>query len=768
MFVKRSINYLVVILISVVFQSAYGSTTSFIVKDIRVEGLKRISAGTVYNYMPVKVGDRFNMSRSKATIKAIYKTGFFKNVSLNRKGNILVVRVIERPSIAKIELTGATEISEDDLKKGLRDAGLTEGRIFNQELLDKIKNELKRQYFSQGRYSIQIETEVKDLERDRVSIKINIKEGLVAKIKKINIIGNRTYDDEDIIDNFSLSTSGFLSFLTSSDQYSREKLIGDIESLKNIYLNNGFMEFSVESTQVSISPDKENIYITLNISEGDKYYFGDYKVSGNLAGQKKEIESSINIEKGTPFARKQITNITQTITNILGEKGYAFANVNPIPDIDKKNKRVNFTFYVDSGKRVYVRRINFFGNAVTRDDVLRREMRQLEGAWFSPELVNRSRVRLQRLGFFETVNIETPQVPGTDDQVDVVVNVKERPTGNLLFGIGYSDADGALVNGSITEKNLLGSGKELTASFDNSRSTEHFNIRYVNPYYTDTGVSRGFHLYAREVDAEAADTAPYVLSTGGLGVFFTLPTTERQSLNTGISYELNDITVDPISGSQSAIDFVDRYGETTQILKYTLGWSIDSLNNALFPNDGGIFRFSVEATIPGSDVEYYRVTSSASNYIPLGKYFTIRTKLDLGYGVGYGESAAMPFFKNFYVGGTSTLRGYQSRSLGPTDTNTGQPIGGNKRILGNLELFMPFPGTDIESSAMRLSLFVDSGMVYPFGTEIDADTIRHTAGIGFHWFSPIGPLSFNYATPLNEEPGDELEKTQFSVGVPFR
>jgi outer membrane protein insertion porin family len=746
----------------------YSQSDTFIVSDIKVEGLRRISAGTVFNYLPVKVGDRFSMAQSKKAIKTIYKTGFFKNVTLHRKGRVLIVRVSERPSVATIEIEGATEISEDDLKKGLRDTGLAEGRIFNKNILDRIQNELKRQYFSQGRYSVEIETEVKPLERDRVAVTITIKEGLVAKIRRINFIGNSAYDDDDILDQFTLSSGGMFTFLTSSDQYSRERLIGDTEVLSNMYLNNGYMEFRIESTQVSISPDKESIYITINMDEGSKYSFGKYKLAGKLAGEGDKIRPLIDIEEGSVFSRNKITKTTQAITRVLGKKGYAFANVNPIPDIDKKNRKVNFTFFVDPGKRVYVRRINFYGNSVTRDDVLRREMRQLEGAWFSPDLVNRSRIRLQRLGFFDAVNIETPQVPGTDDQVDINVNVKERPTGNLLFGVGYSDAEGALINGSITEKNLLGSGKELSASFDNSQASKHLNLKYINPYYTDNGVQRGFSLYAREVDAEAADTAPYVLSTNGLGVFFTLPTTERQSLSTGIAYETNTITVDRDDGSRVAIDFVDKYGEKTAALKYTLGWSLDSLNKALFPNDGGKIRTSFEATIPGSDVEYYRFTAEASHYIPLGKYFAFRSKLDWGYGRGYGDSVNLPFFKNFYVGGTSTLRGYESRSLGPEDINTGQSIGGNKRLLGNLELFMPVPGADLDNSSMRLSLFVDSGMVYPFGQEVESDLMRHTAGVAFHWFSPIGPLSFSYAKPLNEKDGDELEKTQFSVGVPFR
>ncbi|MDH5633677.1 MAG: outer membrane protein assembly factor BamA [Gammaproteobacteria bacterium] len=749
-------------------QLTHAAEQGFVVSDIRVEGLNRISAGTVFNYFPVKVGDSFAMSKSQDAIRAVYKTGFFTDVSLHRKGTVLIVRVKERPSIASIKLEGAKEISESDLRKGLKDAGLAEGRIFSRTLLDRIQNELKRQYFSQGRYSVEIDTIIEDLERNRVAVNITVKEGLVATIRQINLIGNKEYSDDDILDEFMLSSTGMFSFMSSSDQYSRERLIGDTEILMNMYRNNGYMNFNIESTQVSISPDKENIYITISMSEGDKYFFGDYKLSGNLIGADKEIAEAVAVDSGSVFSRDSITKTTQAITGILGKEGYAFANVNAIPDVDEKTKKVNLTFYIDPGKRTYVRRINFFGNAVTRDDVLRREMRQLEGGWFSPALVNRSRVRLQRLGFFDAVNIETPQVPGTDDQVDINVMVKERPTGNLLLGIGYSDVDGALVNGSISEKNLLGSGKELSASFDNSKSSKHVNLKYVNPYYTDNGIERGFTLYAREIDAEAADTAPYILSTNGLGVFFTFPTTELQSLNAGVAYESNKITVDPVTGSRVAIDFVDRYGEDTNALKVTMGWSLDSLNKALFPSSGGRIRLSIEGTTPGSDVEYYRTTTDASYYIPLTHYFTFRSKLDVGYGRGFGDSISMPFYKNYYVGGSSTLRGYESRSLGPVDSNRGQPIGGNKRLLGNLELFMPVPGSDVDDSAMRLSLFVDSGMVYPYGSEIDVEQMRHTYGIAFHWFSPIGPLSFSYAWPFNEEPGDQLEKTQFSVGVPFR
>jgi outer membrane protein insertion porin family len=738
-----------------------------VVKDIRVEGLTRISAGTVFNYLPIKVGDTLTKKKAQDATRALFKTGFFRDIRLTRDGNILTVVVKERPSIDSIEIEGSKDIGKDDLKKSLKDVGLSEGRIFNKSLLDNVEAELRRQYFSRGRYSVQIDTTVTPMERNRVGIKIEIREGKVAKIRGINIVGNSAYSDKKILKVLSLSEPGFTTKFSGNDKYSKEKLIGDSEEIRNLYQNNGYLEFVIDSTQVSISPDKESMYITINLSEGKIYRVASYKLSGKLVLPENEIRQMITLKSGDVFSRKSITDITKAITDALGDKGYAFANVNPIPDVNKEKGEVSFTFFVDPGKRVYVRRVNFSGNTVTRDEVLRREMRQLEGSWFSPERVKRSRVRLQRLGFFDEINVETPQVPGTSDQVDVNVSVKERPTGNLLFGVGYSDFDGALINGSITETNLFGTGKNLSLRFDNSRSNRRLNLNYVNPYYTKTGISRGLSVYSTKINSALANTAAYLLSTSGAGVTFGFPTSENQSLRTGLAYEITDVSV-TTEGAQVAQDFVARYGDENAIFRATFGWAYNSFNSALFPTSGGLQRITMETTFPGSDIDFTKTSYETALYLPVYKSAAFRSRLELGYGTGGGDTESLPFYKNYFAGGSRTVRGYRSRSLGPIDPVTNRPIGGNRRILANLELFFPFPGTGAGNNAMRLSLFVDGGMVYGGNEDVDLGLVRYSGGFAFNWFSPIGPLAFSYATPFNAEPDDDIERFQFTIGVPFR
>jgi len=756
-------------LITLLFCSfvAQADDSSFIVKDINVKGLERISAGTVFNYLPIKVNDTFTEKEGQAAIRALYKTGFFSNVSLSRSGNILVVTVQERPSVTSVKIEGSDEISEEDLKKSLKDVGLAEGRVFNRSVLEKIETELKRQYFSRGRYSVQVKTTVTPLERNRVSINIEIKEGSVARIQEINFTGNLAYSDDELLDRISLGESGFFGSLFGADKYSREKLLADREAIRSYYQDNGFMEFQLESTQVSIAPDKESIFINISINEGLRFTVTDIKLAGKMVVPEEDIQKLITIEKGDIFSRRKISEITKAITELLGNQGYAFAKVNPIPEINHDASEVSFTIFIDPGKRVYVRRIEFTGNTNTRDEVLRREMRQIEGGWFSTSNLNRSRVRLQRLGFFDEVNIETPKVPGVVDQVDVKIGVKERPTGNLLFGVGYSDVDGFLINGSLTESNLFGTGKSLSVSFDNSKSTKTVRTNYTDPYFTDSGILGGYQLYFTEVDSEQADTAPYVLSTAGGGLFFRLPIAEERHIRTGLAYEVNTLTVAE-DGAKIAKHFVQKYGRKTGALKLTGGWSQDSLNSAIFPTSGAFERISFEATIPGSEVEYYRTNISTGIYLPVSRVVTFRAKAEYDVGYGYGDTTTLPFYKNYFAGGSNTVRAYRPRSLGPRDLTTDQPIGGNKRFLGNLEVFFPMPGTDADNKAMRLSLFVDSGMVYGPGAEPDLNLLKYSSGLAFSWFSPIGPLSFSYGFPLNEEQADETEKIQFSIGVPFR
>ncbi len=741
---------------------------SFVIKDIRVEGLQRISAGTVFNYLPVKVGDSINEKTAQEAIRALYKTGFFKDVRLERSGGVLIVSVIERSSIAGIKIVGTRELSEEDLKKGLKELGLAEGRIFNKSLLDRVEQELRQQYFSRGYYAVAIKPTITPLERNRVDIHIAVTEGAPARIRQINVVGNRQFADERLLKSFSSGPVPWYAFFSKRDQYSKQKLSGDLEKLRNFYQDQGYLEFTIESTQVSITPDKEQIYITINVSEGKKYSVVGYKLVGKFPVPEEELRALITLKPGSVFSRKEVTDISKKISDRLANDGYAFANVNAVPDVDKEKSEVFFTFTVDPGRRTYIRRINFSGNVATRDEVLRREMRQLEGAWYSSEKLQRSRTRLQRLGFFEQVNVETPAVPGSPDQVDVNVSVKERSTGSLLFGVGYSDSDGVILNASITQSNLFGTGKELSARFDNSQAATNFSVRYVNPYYTPSGVSRGFTVFSSSVDAAEANTAAYNTQTVGAGIFYGFPLSETHRLNVGADVERIDIET-TTSSAQVAQDFVAKQGSPVDLVKGTLSWSNDSLDSAIFPTRGSLQRVSAEVSVPGSDVEYYKLTYLAGRYWPIGETTSFKVRGELGYGGGYGDTDTLPFFKNYFAGGSSTVRGYESRSLGPRDTlPPNDPIGGNRRVLGNMELLFPVPGSGPDNKAFRLGLFADAGMVYGQGEKLDLSELRYSTGLAFNWFSPVGPLSFSYAIPLNEKPGDRAESFQFTLGVPFR
>jgi outer membrane protein insertion porin family len=740
----------------------------FVIKDIRVDGVQRISAGTVFNYLPVKVGDTLTEQRSQEAVRALFKTGFFRDVRLERDKNVLIVEVIERPSIAGIKITGTKEMSEEDLKKGLKEIGLAEGRVFNKSLLDRVEQELRQQYFARGYYAVTIRPTVTPLERNRVDINIEVAEGKVARIREMNLVGNRLFPDKKLLQLFTLGPKPWYAFFSSRDKYSKQQLAGDLESLRNFYQDQGFLEFTIDSTQVSISPDKERIYITVNITEGKKYTVTGFKLAGTFVVPEKDLSDLISIKAGSVFSRKEVTESTKKMSDRLANDGYAFANVNAIPDVDKDKSQVSFTFFVDPGRRVYVRRINFSGNVTTRDEVLRREMRQMEGGWYNAEKIQRSRVRLQRLGFFDDVNVETPAVPGVADQVDVNISVKERPTGNLLLGVGYSDTDGLLFNASVTQSNLFGTGKELGVSFDNSRSVTNFNIRYVDPYYTQDGISRGFNIFSTSVDAAAANTAAYNAESKGVGVFFGIPLSEDNKIDVGFDVEKINLITNSNS-AQVAQDFVAENGSSNIVPKITLGWSHDTLDSLLLPTSGTLQRFAAEISIPGSDINYYKLTYTLGRYWPLSETYTFKAKTELGYGNGYGGTDTLPFYKNFFAGGSGTVRGYYSRSLGPKDTLPPfDPIGGNRRVLLNMELLFPLPGMSRDNKSMRMGLFTDGGMVYGPSEQMDLGQLRYSSGLAFNWYSPVGPLSFSYAIPLNDKPGDRTESFQFTLGVPLR
>lgn len=737
----------------------------FVIEDIRVEGLQRISPGTVFNQLPVKVKDRLDDDAAKEAIRALYRTGFFKDVSLRRDGNVLVVEVVERPSISTIEIVGNKEFKEDILKEAMKRIGFAEGRVFDPAVLDKVEQELKKQYFSLGKYGARIKTTVTPLERNRVGVTIEVDEGEKARIKQINIVGNKVFSDDKLLKQFSLKPRGRFGFFGKKDQYSKQKLAADLETLRSYYQDQGYLDFRIDSTQVSITPDKRYIYVTINVQEGPRYTVGEYKLGGRPLLPQEELLGLVTLHPGDVFSRKEVSRSTKRIADRLADDGYAFANVNAVPEVDKEARKVSFTFFIDPGPRVYVRRINIYGNRVTRDEVIRRELRQLEGAWFSAAKVRRSRVRLQRLGFFDDINIETPAVPGSPDQVDVNITVKERPTGSLLLGVGFSDADGFLVQLAVSQRNLFGTGRELQVNIDNSQVTDTYTLRYVDPYYTDDGISRGINIFSQRIDATRASTAEYITETLGGTVNYRIPISEFNSINLGGGYE--NVRLSTTSETPPEISaFIGAHPKSSNF-KFTGNVAHDTRDSFIYPTRGWLHRISLDASVPGSDLQYYKLSYLATGYLPLTRNLVFKVGGELGYGNGYGDTDELPFFKNFYAGGASTVRGYRARSLGPRDSGpTPQPLGGNKLVLANVELLFPFPGGK-ENRDKRLSLFVDGGQVYGPGQDLDLGEVRLSTGIAFNWFSPLGPLSISFAKPLNSKSGDETESFQFTLGRRF-
>lgn len=737
----------------------------FVVEDIEVEGLERVSSGTVFNYLPIKVGDEVDDEVAREAIKALFGTGFFEDVVLSRDGSTLVVKVEESPSIADVELVGVEELDEEGTLEQLNNLGLGKGRVFNPSVLDKVVQELKTQYFSIGKYAAEIEPEVTPLDTNRVDVKIKVREGDTARIKRINLVGNEAFSEEELKDEFKLSTKRRLLFFSPNDEYSRQQLQADLEALRSFYQDKGYLNFEIDSTQVTISPDKEDIFVTVNVSEGERYTVSDFSVKGRLVVPEEELVNLVTIKPGEVYSQRDVSESREAIANRLGDDGYAFANVNSIPKVNEDDKTVSLELVVDPGRRVYVRRINITGNRVTRDEVIRRELRQLEGGWYSTEKVQRSKTRLDRTGFFNQVSIETPPVPGSPDQVDVNINVEERSTGSVLIGIGYSDADGVLLQGQVTQSNLFGTGREVSFIADNSTVTERMQLRYLNPYYTINGISRGFTLFQRKIDAEEADTAAYVTDTLGAGMDFGFPLSEFTNFNIGAQVERVDLkaTSDTPDEFRGIIEDSPR----NDILKLTGNFTHDTRDSRLFPSQGSIQRLSWEVATPPSDLEYYKLTARNDTYLRLSDFLIVKASAEAGYGDGFGGSEDLPFFENFFAGGANTVRGYDARSLGPRDSGpTPEALGGDRRILGNLELQVPLPGDAGQDK--RFGLFIDGGQVYGPGDDVDFGEVRYSAGISFSWFSPLGPLAISYAEPLNDEPGDDVQRIQFTLGRFFQ
>lgn len=751
-------------LILLVLAGEAAAQDSFVVREIRLEGLQRISAGTVFNYLPIKVGDEVGSNRTAEAIRALFKTGFFKDVIIEREGDILVVSITERASIASIEFSGNKSIDTDDLRESLRDSGFTEGRVFNRSLFDSVEQELRRTYFSQGRYGVKITSTVTPLERNRVAINFDVSEGTVAKIKQINIVGNQVFEDDELVDLFTLTTPTLFSFFTKTDQYSKPKLGADLETLRSYYLDRGHINFNIDSTQVSITPDKKDVYITVNITEGDQFSVSEVKLAGDLIVPQEELFTLVRVNTGDVFSRKSITETSAALTGRLGEEGYAFANINAVPEIDDEKKQVQITFFMDPGKRVYVRRINFKGNTKTQDEVLRREMRQAEGGWISTPAVERSKERLQRLSYFEEVNVETPAVPGTTDQVDVDFTVKEQPAGNLAIGAGFSQSQGLVFNTSITQENFLGTGNRASFAFNNSDINRNFGFAWFNPYWTDDGISRGFDAYYRETNANDANLADYDLDELGGGVTFGIPISETNNISFGINIENTRFKV----GSDASLEvlrFRIENGDEFNTLTLTGDWQNDSRDSRVLPSRGALSQIGAEIAVPGLDLSFYKLTLRHQRFFPLTKDFTLVLNGELGYGDGLGDTDDLPLMDNFYAGGIRSVRGFEANTLGPRDSR-GEALGGSFKVVGRAEVILPVPFIK-ETRSFRLTSFFDFGNVYGPDEDFEFDTIRYSLGVSAIWLSPLGPLTVSIAAPLNTQPLDDEQAFQFTFGTSF-
>ncbi len=734
----------------------------FVVKDIRVEGLQRTEPGTVFSYLPVKVGELMTEEKAQAALRALFATGFFRDVRLEVENDVLVVLVEERPAIAQVDFVGVKDFDSDTLKRIMRDVGLSEGRTFDRAVLDGAEQELKRQYLTRGRYAAEVQTTVTPLERNRVGISIAVTENDVAKIRAINIVGARAFRESELLELFVLRTPGWLTWYTKLDQYSKPKLGADLETLKSFYLDRGYIDFNVESTQVSITPDRRDIYITVNISEGEKYTVTEVRLDGQMLVPREELEKLVRIRAGDVFSRQLLAESTKAITDRLGNEGYAFANANAIPQIDRDKRGVAFAIVVDPGRRVYVRRINVAGNTRTRDEVVRREMRQLEGAYYDASKIQLSKSRIDRTQYFKDVNVETAPVTDRADQIDVNFTVEEKPTGSLLIGGGYSSVDKVVVSGSISQSNVFGSGKFLAVQVNNGKVNRAYALSYVDPYFTVDGVSQGFDVYKRRVDASSLSVGAYTTDTLGGGVKLGYPLSETDSVSFGAIAEhvkLGLFDSSPLTYQT----FVTQFGTSYTYGSGTVGWTRDRRDSAIQTTRGSLTSVSLE--LAAGDLQFYRASASEQFFHPLSRTVTLALSADVGLVHGL-SGKPVPFFKNFYAGGPTSVRGYKAFSLGQQDAS-GNVLGGTRKISGSAEILFPMPGAQ-QDKTLRLAAFIDGGQVYAAGDKIALGELRYSAGIALAWSSPFGPLKLSYGQPLNSKKGvDRVERLQFNFGTAF-
>jgi len=783
---------------------AQSTQPGFTVGDIRIEGLQRISEGTVYNYLPVNIGDRLDERRVEEALRALYATGFFRDVELRRDGGTLVVAVRERPSIESFEITGNKDIKTEDLVKSLRSVGLARGKTFNQSTLDEVERYLTDQYYSRGKYGVLVDTDVQELPDNRVRISIDVVEGKRSKIRQINIVGNEAFEDDDLLDAFKLSTPNWLSWYRQDDRYSREELSGDLEQLRSYYLDRGYANFNIASTQVAISPDKNDIFVTVNVEEGEVYRISDVKIAGDLVVPEEELRALVQVHRGDIFSQKLLTATTELMSLRLGQDGYAFAKIEPVPIADPEKKEIGITFLVEPGNRAYVRRINFLGTSSINDDVLRRELRQMEGGYLSNAAVERSKQRLQRLPFIESVEVETTPVPGTPDLVDVEYKIKEGLPGQFSGGIGYSESQSILLNGSFVHSNFMGTGNRVAAEANAGRYSQVYSISHTDPYTTIDGVSRSISAAFRNYSQFTSSSSDFETQTGTLALDYGWPISEFQSVRTGLAFQRSDLFTDPNSSAKEAVDWVRNNGKTytetasvgeppvsstyygTKFDTYELsvGWGFDSRNRTIFADRGARHRLGLTYAMPGSDVEFYILNYDYLQFFPISKWFTLMINSEVGYAMDIGDTTSVPPYRQFFAGGAESVRGYRASWLGPRDS-FGNPYGGNLKFTNQFELLLPMP--EKYSTTARFSAFFDVGNVFstghvnfvgkdgvtPVSYEFEFDKLKYSTGIAVQWLAPLGVFRFSYAFPLNAEKsngieyGDRTEAFQFSIGQAF-
>jgi outer membrane protein insertion porin family len=736
----------------------------FVLDDIQLEGLERIQAGTVFTYLPLKVGDTFETDNASDVIHTLYQTGFFQTISVSRQGNILVLKFTERPAIASINIEGNKDIKTEQLEEALKAVGIAKGRVFNRSVLERMEIELRQQYYSQGKYNVSVDVSTTELPRNRVDIDIIISEGAAAKIRHVTVVGNTVFTDKEILKNLDSGIPSWWAFLSDRDKYSKQKLAGDLEKIRTMYMDSGYINFNVRSTQVTISPDKKDLFITINLEEGDQYTLEDIRLEGEFIVDKSELEKLVQIKAGDVFSLSKVTGSTDAIGNKLGDYGYAFANINSIPDVNAREKTVRLTLFVDPGKRVNVRRIDFSGNYTTNEEVLRREMRQMEAGWYSTSRIDRSKIRIQRLPYITEVNVNTKRVPAADDQVDLNVDVGERLSGNFTVGAGYSQSEGLSLNAGITQESFMGTGKRLSANASGSKVNQNLNIAYTNPYYTIDGVSRSFTAAYQSTDTTDLAISTFLADRKSLGMGFGVPLTEYDTFRSSLTLENTKITTSDASADEIQ-EFVDREGESNTVLSWTSSYIHDTRNRTVFPDSGNSQTITFDPTVPGSDLTYYRLSYTGKFFFPVYNKTTLAFKTTLGVADSFGNTTEVPFYEKYYAGGFNSVRGFEDNSLGPKGS-TGTTIGGDLKTVGSAELIFPMPLID-DSDNIRLSLFYDVGNVYATPEDFEADELRSSVGVAFIWLSPVGPLNLSYARPIRFEDGDETQNFQFNIGTGF-